>query len=270
MVKLLVWGIRIAIIIALLYALFFGSLLFINPIKFGMRNKQSERAVVYTSNIYELNPVYNFVDEYMSEAETLYGLKYKKKVNIYVATSQQEFSRLVPPWIGDGVGGVTLRVGNTIYINPIKIEGNNYSEAEFLKHELVHELVFQNSSALTHFVMSSQAWMLEGMATHFGGPNYYNENEFVALMRDKKLIYNDKSGKLFDNLDPNDPKFNYTLYKFFIKYLIDKYGMGTFKTFMNQYLESPGNYKLIFFEVFDKPFQVIVEDFVKAYHSEVF
>ena len=214
--------------------------------------------------------MYNFVDEYMKEAEEMYRITYTDKAKIYVTTSQREFTRLVPLWIGSEVGGVTLRVGNVIYMNPTKIKESKYEEEEFIRHELVHDLIYQNSSLLTHFVMSSQQWMVEGMATYFGGPTYYNENEFAAIMRDKKLIYNEKSGKLFENLDPKDSKFNYTLYKYFISYLIDEYGTGRFESFMKQYLESPGNYKLIFFEEYDKPFKLVVEEFVKKYHSSLF
>ncbi len=270
MLKLFIWLIRILLVVILVYSLFFGSLLFLNPIKLGIRSKKLSKATIYTSNLYSLNPVYNFVDDYMSEAEDLYRIKYKSSVNIYVATSQEEFSRFVPIWIGNEVGGVTLRIGNVIYINTSKIKANNYNEKEFVKHELVHNLIYQNSSPLTHFVMSSQQWMVEGMATYFGGPTYYNENEFAALMRGKKLIYNDKSGKIFENLDPKDAKFNYTLYKYFISYLIDQYGKGRFESFMRQYLESPGNYKLIFFEEYDKTFKLVVEEFVKEYHSQLF
>ena len=126
MAKIIWWFIRIVILVILLYSFFFGSLLFLNPIKIGMRQKKSERSTIYTRNLYKLSPVYNFVDSYMAEAETFYGLKYKGKVNIYIAETPEEFSRYMPPWIRNGksIGGLTLMVGNTVYLNPEKMKEN--------------------------------------------------------------------------------------------------------------------------------------------------
>lgn len=234
----------------------------------GIRSKKLSRATIYTSNIYQLNPIYDFAVEHMGRAEDTYKLKYNNNVNIYVSTSKKEFDRWVPPWINTGVGGVSLYIGNTIYINPEAINNNHYNEEEFLKHELVHNLIAQNSALLSGFVFEQQEWFSEGTATYFGGPTYMNENEFRSMMKNNTLIYDDKSSKLFINLDQKEYKFKMMVYSYFIKYLIDQYGNNLFTSFLKQYIDSPGNYKLIFFEVYNKPFKLVVEDFKKVYGAK--
>lgn len=264
-VPFLLW---VVAIIYLLYELFFGALLFANPIKLGLRSKKLGKATIYTSNIYELNPIYDFVEEHMTQAEKLYQLKYSNHVNIYVATSKGEFDRWTPPWINTGVGGVSLYIGNTIYINPEPIKKNNYNEEEFLKHELVHNLIAQNSAFLTSFIFESQEWFVEGTSTYFGGPRYMNENEFRTMMRNNTLVYDDKSSKLFTNLDQKDYKFKMMIYSYFIQFLIEEYGDNRFTDFMKKYLDTPGSYKILFYEAYGKPFELIIEEFKREYGAK--
>lgn len=249
----------------LVYEFLFGSLLFLNPIKLGIRSVKLNRAVVYTSNLYELNPIYDFVEDHMNKAEFAYGLKYNAPVHIYVATSAEEFGRWIPPWVGTHVGGLTLYIGNTIYINPEPIKKNNYNEEEFLKHELIHNLLIQNTALLANFVVLDHEWVTEGVAMHFGGPHYMNENEFRKMMRNNSLTFDDKSSKLFTNLDQKDYKFKMSVYQYFITFLIDRYGLSSFMIFLKQYLDSPSNYKLIFFEIYDKPIKLVVDEFKREY-----
>ncbi len=266
--RLIYWIFIFVIIVVFFYSLLFGSLLFLNPIKLGLRSKKFPNATVYTSNIYELNPIYDYVNDHMVEAELLYQSKYNQRVNIYVATSANEFKRWAPPWINKNVGGISLYIGNTIILNPEAIKKNKYSEEEFLKHELVHNLIIQNSAVLNNFVFDSQEWMTEGTAMYFGGPNYMNENEFRTRMRGATLVQDDKSSKLFTNLDDKDYKFKMSVYKYFVAFLITEYGDNRFTNFMNQYIDSPGNYKIIFYEVYDKPLKLVLDEFKKAYGAK--
>ncbi len=268
MQRLLFWSLIFVLIIGLVYSLLFGSLLFLNPIKLGLRSKKLPNATIYTSNIYELNPIYDYVNEHMIEAEMLYQLKYNQKVQIYVATSTDEFKRWIPPWINGNVGGISLYVGNAIFINPEPIRKNNYSEEEFIKHELIHNLIAQNSALLNNFVFDSHEWMNEGTAMYFGGPNYMNENEFRTMMRNATLIHDDKSSKLFSNLEDKDYKFKMSIYKYFIAFLITEYGDTRFTNYMNQYINSPNNYKILFYEVYNKPIKLVIEEFKKTYGAK--
>lgn len=238
-----------------------------NPIKLGLRSQRLGQATIYTSNIYELNPIYQFVDEQMIAAESMYQIDYKDRVHIYVSTTTNEFKRWVPPWLGPELGGASLYVGNTIFINPETIKKNNYVEEEFVKHELIHNLIRQNSAIGNNFVFDSQEWMSEGMAMYFGGPNYMNENEFRTQIRDKTLIHDDKSAKLFTNLE-DDYKLRMTVYKYFISFLIEEYGKDNFISFMKQYIQSPSNSKIIFYEVYNKPLKLILDEFKRTYGAK--
>lgn len=265
MSKLFTWICWIAVVVLLIYELCFGSLLFLNPIKLGLRSKKLKRATIYTSNLYSINPIYDFVDDYMNQSEEIFHLPYNGRVTIYVSTSTKEFKRWIPPWVSSNTGGETLYLGNVIYINPEKINENKYNEEEFIKHELVKNLMYQNSALLAKFVFNQQEWVTEGLSTYFGGPNYLSENEFRTMMRNNKLEYSDNSAKLFNNLDSKNYKFQLMVYKYFFVYLVNQYGDTLLRSFVKKYLESPGNYRIIFFEVYNKPMKSVIDDFKKEY-----
>ncbi len=251
----------------IIYSFFFGALLFLNPIKIEYERVKGPRSVVYIRDITKLEPFYYEVETHMAQAEELTGLQFSENPIIIVAQDANEFSRFVP-WIpgSKSLGGVSLMAGNVIYINSETIQKNRYIEREFLRHELIHNLISQNSIVLNNRIIDKQQWFTEGLATYFGGPNYLSELQFIQKYDEIKPEIDAVSGNIFTNL-PADPKFNYTIYSLFIKYLIDTYGIETFRIFTEKYLDSPSNFRIIFNEVYDKKMILVVEDFVKNYEN---
>lgn len=255
----------LALIGIIFYSFFFGALLFLNPIKIEYERVKGPRSIVYMRDITTLEPFYYEVETHMAQAEEFTGLKFSRNPTIIVSQDSEEFARFVP-WIQNSksLGGVSLQAGNVIYINSELIKKQKYNEREFFRHELIHNLISQNSILLNNLVIDKQQWFSEGIATYFGGPHYLSDLEFVQQYDEKDPDFDAVSANIFINL-PDDPKFNYTLYKLFIKYLIENYGIETFREFTYKYLDSPSNFRIVFNEVYKKKMILVVEDFMKDY-----
>lgn len=234
-----------------IYAFFFGPLIPFNPIKIGYTEILKSKAVVYIRDINSLQPFYQNIDQILLDVEEFTGLKYKDKVQVLVALEYQELGRYIP-WLNyTGLGGVSLQEGNMVYINAKTIAARNYNEEEFVKHEVVHTLISQNTNLYNDFTLNNQHWVSEGVAGYFGGPYYYTTEEFKELFRAKKLVLGDKGGDLYTNLKPEEAKFNYSLYRYFVGYVIQTHGRDKFKRFLHRYIQKPEDYAEIYSQEFD-------------------
>lgn len=243
--------------IALLIAFFFGPLIPFSPAKIGYDSVESKKAVVYIRDKSLLKPFYANTDTIMSDIENLYGLKYTNPIQIFVTLDYEELGKYIP-WLDyKGLGGVALQVGDVIYINTKKIAERQYSEEEFVRHELVHSLISQHASLMDNLEIDRQVWLSEGIATYFGGPNYLTKEEFLHILGEKKPD--------FFNLNPDEPKFNYTLYRYFIQYLMDTFGKEKFQTFLKAYIEDPREYRKLFSDMYGISFEDALKGFEGAY-----
>lgn len=251
----------------LIYSLFFGALLFLNPVKIEYEHVKGQRTDVYTRDITKLKLFYYETETDMAQAEEFTGLTFTEKPIIFVAQDSEEFARFVP-WIVNGkeLGGVSFIAGNAIYINSERIKKQKLNERDFLRNELIHNLISQNSIVINNIVINNHEWFSEGLATYFGGPKYLSELEFIQQFDEKDPDFDGVSANVFINLT-DDFKFNTTLYRLFIKYLIDTYGIDTFRQFTLSYLDSPSNFRIIFSEVYDKKMILVVEEFMKNYRN---
>ncbi len=265
--KLFVRLVVLALFGYLIYSLFFGALLFINPVKLEYEHIKGQRSDIYAKDITKLELFYYEIENDMIQAEELTGLKFTERPLVFVAQDVDEFSGFVP-WITNrkNLGGVSLQVGNVIYINSEKIKTEEYREREIFRHELMHNLISQNSIVINYFIMDNNQWFIKGLASYYGGPKYMSDIQFIQEFKAKKPDFDMVSPKVFVKL-PDDIKFNYSLYRLFIKFLIDHYGMDKFRTFTTRYVEAPTNYGLIFYEVYEEKMVLVIEEFMHTYKS---
>lgn len=255
----------LAIFGGIIYSLFWGPLIFINPIQIRYEHIKGTRADVYAHDITKIESFYYELETDLEQAEEFTGLKFTQKPVVFVAQDAEEFARFIPGIKDNKIrGSFSLPVKNVIYINSETIKAQEYREREFFRHELIYILISQNTSILNTFVIRDQEWFIEGLATHFGGPHYLTDLQFKQLFNEKNPQTNIVSPQIFINL-PDDEKFNATLYRSFIKYLIDTYGMEEFKLFTRRYLEIPNNYRTIFYEVYLEKMIIVVDEFIRFY-----
>ncbi len=250
----------IAILILILY-LFRGPLFPWNPIKSGFKRIASSKATLYVKDYDGVSSVYS-IDKLIQEEEKFHDLNFKKKFKIIIPGGETGMKRFLP-WLKGSTYSVKLGSVNVIYIGPT---GRNspYGIDVFLKHEISHLLIHQHvSSSKKNFEILKQGWLAEGIATFYGGPHYYEKDEFIKLWLEK--------GMGFDSLYEADPhemdkdiiRLKYTYYRFFTEFLINTFGLEQLQYYLKSYITNPENYKALFSEVFNEDIYAILVKFNK-------
>ena len=199
------------------------------------------------------------IDEICREEELFHALRFKEKFKIIILGKESTMKRFLPWMRGSGYS-VKLGFANVIYIGA-NARNSQYGIKAFLKHEISHLLIHQNTSSVkNNFEILKQGWLSEGVATYFGGPHYYKKSEFVEIWEGQ--------GMTFDRLYEDNPlkmrsvfSLKYTYYRFFIEFLIETYGLEKFQAYLKIYVNNPVNYKLIFPSVYNEDLILILQKF---------
>ena len=246
------------LLLVVLYLLW-GPLFPWNPLKFGFKKIESPKATVYITDFNGENVVYK-LDEILQEGEKFHGMGFKEKFKIIILGKESNMKRYLPWMKGSGYS-VKLGFLNVIYIGA-NARNSQYGIGVFLKHEISHLLIHQNtSSSGNNLEILKQGWLAEGVATYFGGPHYYEKNEFIELWTE--------NGLTFDNLYEENPlemdrsifRLKYTYYRFFIEFLIETYGIEKFQAYLKSYINNPKSYKIIFPEVYNEELNEILRKY---------
>jgi hypothetical protein len=161
--KIIVILTSIFLLISLL-ALLFGPGFPFCPIIIGFKTQDIGRAEIFYHDKQYLDPIK--INLIIEENELLHGLKYKDKVQIVLTDSSNEFYRLTlnqfrfttfPPFGRVIVSGRNLK----------DFEEGKIHIYTYLKHELSHALIFQNSKLIEYFNGNIPTWFLEGLATYY-------------------------------------------------------------------------------------------------------
>src|SRR5205085_8483477 len=258
----IVTGLALFFFLALALAFPFGPFLPWSPLKFGYNHVGYARADIYVGEHSPVSNDYGLVDRMMNEAEVFHGLSYRRRVRVIECKDWRACGRSLP-WMGNlhGLGGVTLATGDAIYITP-KLKEKAFSVAEFLRHELSHALISQNTSMLSSLKLNEQPWFNEGLAVSFGRQSsYVKRAEF--LTRAKQI-------DLTDYLDPAkravpwDQRFAYPTQRYFIEYLRARFGEERFRQFLRKNIGQPVAWRATFADVFQAPFDQVAQAYGEA------
>ena len=239
--------------------MFWGPLFPWNPLKFGFKKIESSKATVYITEFDGENVVYK-LDEILQEEENFHGIGFKEKFKIIILGKESNMKRFLPWMRGSGYS-VKLGSVNVIYIGA-NARNSQHGIGVFLKHEISHLLIHQNtSSGGNNLEILKQGWLSEGVATYFGGPHYYEKNEFIELWT--------KNGLTFDDLYEENPlemdrslfRLKYTYYRFFIEFLIETYGIEKLQAYLKSYIINPKSYKIIFPEIYNEELKYILRKY---------
>ena len=248
------------ILIIVLY-LFWGPLFPWSPVKIGYKKIESAKATVYITDFENENVVYT-LDEILREEEKFHNLQFKEHFKIIVLGKQSNMKRYLPWLIGSGYS-VKLGSLNVIYIGSTA-RNSPYGIEVYLKHEISHLLIHQNTpSSSNNMEMLKQAWLTEGIATYFGGPHYYEKENFVELWKRNGLSFDDLYMENPHNMHKSIIRLKYTYYRFFIEFLITTFGIEKFQAYLKSYINNPKNYKLIFLETYNEELSEILQKFHK-------
>ena len=240
----------------------FGPLFPWSPLKLGYNHVSHARAEVFYGAADALLADYASVDQMMNEAEAFHGLRYQRRVRVIECKDWQTCERALP-WMGNihGLGGVTLSTGDVIYITP-KLKEKQFSTAEFLRHELSHAVLSQNTTLVKSYKLNNEPWFFEGLAVSFGKQrNYIQRDEWLTRAKQESLL------AYLDPAHPASPwnaRFAYPTQRYFVEYLRAKFGEERFHQFLTKNIANPEAWRATFASSYDQPFETIAQQYEQA------
>ncbi|MFC1725167.1 hypothetical protein ACFL4T_06045 [candidate division KSB1 bacterium] len=255
------FSIPVLLLIMLIVLGFYGPLYPWSPVKISYKKTDLEMASVYVKDKGNWNPIIYQVDEIMKAEEDFHGLKYKSRIKIFCVADSGDMKRFVP-YLEMSDGAVNLGILRLIFLGPVTRTASFGLEA-FLKHELSHALLVQNTSIKKALQIHRQSWLAEGTAVFYSGLFFYNKCSFAKICRQMDLKFDSiYPGRALD-FEKGEMKFKYSLYGFFVQFLIEKYGMDMFREYVKEYIKEPENYKKFCLEIYGESFKIMLSRFEK-------
>ena len=254
----------LVILVVLVYGFLFGPLFPYSPVKFGFSKLELKRGTVFYPKETRLSDDYFRLDSLISETETFHKLRFKKNVKVIVCATRGQYKRFST----QSAHACAMLTGTIIYINPgIKNTGRDLTG--FLKHELSHAILYQNTSIFK--ALRFKSWLREGLAVYYGNPHhYYNVGKFLELSVDKGYFFDalDEKAKI-DNI-PESIRYFYVYgeYRSFVEYIVNAYGLEAFWNFTHAYIKNPKSEKQLFKDVFGTNLVDTFNSFRKTIESE--
>ena len=243
----------------LLFYLFWGPLFPWSPIKPGFQKIPSSKSNVIIQNMTLSDSIVYHIDDILEEEEIFHQLNYADRVTIIIVDPNTNMKRFAP-WLRGSGYSVSLSLLNLIYIGPIARQSSQGIRT-YLKHELSHMLMDQNTSFKKALKMHEQGWLLEGIAQYFSGHHFYSRSKFIEICKSNQIS--------FDSLREQNPlemsfpnlKLNYTYYQLFVEYLVFQYGLESLQEYIKLYIEDPEKYRTMFETVYDSELNNILAAF---------
>lgn len=245
-----------------------GPLLAWSPIKPGYAEHQAETYTVYYHEDVPLPEYYKTLDAYITQYSGQLELPVKKNIKL-IRTNKANIKKHLPWMSTESIGGAALQTGDVLYISYEKLTEQGMNEEEFVKHELIHLLHYQNATLINSFNAGKRIYMSEGVPFYVGGPRYYPREEFLEKVKRAKLeetlegdeIYIVDAFSALDKESGDQYKISHMLYGEFIGYLISTYGQEKFSSFNHAFLENPFMHRELFEEHFGKKLEVALQEF---------
>ena len=242
------YGVLFFSLLIILSYLFYGPLYPWSPIKNGYKKINSSKATIYISDITDRDSAVYRLNDIVLEEEKFHDLKYVDDFKIIILNQKSNMKRFLP-WLKGSGYSVTLSLVNVIYIGPTGRRSPNGIE-RYLKHELSHLLIAQNTTFKKSLKIHEQGWLAEGIAEYFSKHSFYSKYEFLELYRMDKSPFLSLDEKVPLKMSVKEIKLQYTYYRFFIEFLIEDYGIEKLQNYLKNYIKDPDDYKNLFVEVY--------------------
>ncbi len=249
------WWTALAIVLVVIGAAFcVGPLLPWSPIKPGYTHFTLHRADIYYPSGTTLDESYKQIDSFIEEAEAFHKLKMPDRITVIAPRTWTDFHLQAPWQRGTAIGALTLQTGTVIWITP-KIAEKHFDPGEFLRHELSHAILDQNTTLWRGHKLNGQPWLYEGLAVDFGRQKaYLTEDEFIARAQTTPLA------PAF-NGDNSDMRFSYIAWRDFLEYIIRTRGRDKFQDYLLRVMQEPDQAQALFPEFFGLSFDAAIRQF---------
>ena len=257
--------ILVAVSIGVGYAFLAGPLFAWSPIKPGYDVIRLERADVYFGKGVTPDPVLRNVDQFIRDTEQFHQLQLPRRMTIIVCRSWSDFHRFLPTVRGEGVGAATPEFGTVTYLTP-KIQEMKFDPAEFIRHELSHAVLEQNSTLWNSIRFKQSPWFLEGLAVLAGNQKAYGSwDDF------EKRIEQQNIEPLFSRQPYRTPgfdlRFAYLTWRYFLAWRIETRGRAALQQYMQGFMTHPQEAEQLFREVYGEDLITAVRSFETAVRS---
>jgi hypothetical protein len=164
------------------------------------------------------------------------------------------------------VGAATPEFGTVTYLTP-KIQEMRYDPAEFVRHELSHAVLDQNSTLWNSIQFKQSPWFLEGLAVLASDQKAYGTwDDFEKRMADQAIE------PLFSRQPYQTPRFDlrfaYLAWRYFLEWSVETRGRGLLQQYMQEFIKRPKDAELLFREVYGDDLPTAVRSFDSAVRSK--
>jgi hypothetical protein len=228
----------------------YGPLVPWSPVHPGYDQLTLSRARILYPSGTTVPDAYRHVDQWIAEAEAFLEIRIHSRITIVVCEQWGDFHRFVP-WIrGTSVAGVTLAMGDVVYITP-KVAEKQLDPGEFVRHELAHAVLSQNAS-LRHAYSAPRRhpWLHEGLSVWFGRQRaFVTQEEFVERAPELGVAAAIVPG---DGYGGRDLRFGYVAWRNFLDYLDQTFGHRVFIGFVHAANDDPDRIDALFRSAFGR------------------
>ena len=242
---------------------FAGPLFAYAPIKPGFAHLELRRADVWYPAGRALPAAYREIDTYIEQAERFLDLPMRRRVPVVLARDWSDFTRFWPPLGLRRLGGaITLGAGWAIYVSP-RVDEKGFDHGEFLRHEIAHAVMAQNTGLWNFHQMAPSSWYFEGTPVWFSRARaFVTQPEFQLRAAQADL------GALIDpargGSTASDYRFSYIVWRNFLDYLDQTRGRGAMLGFLHGVLQDQAQTAVLFERHFGVTLHAAIDEFSGA------
>lgn len=199
----------------------------------------------------------------LKENEISHGIRYEKPIKIIICKDDQASGKIFKLFKTEASGFAFS--DDLIILNYDNLHKLGYTFESIIKHESSHILIKQNiESFFTMIVTFSNRslWFSEGFALYNQGLVIYTKDELRENIDELNIAYDEKSDN-FGTL-PKNYRFDYSLYFYFVDYLISEYGKEKMLIFLNLMINNYRSSEKNFGIVFESTIQREIFEFIKT------
>jgi len=249
----------LAIVLLPAYAFLLGPLFPWSPLKLRYEGLRSQRADVFFGRGTPLEQAYRRLDQDIELTEKFHQLRLPHRMTIIVCRDWGDFHRFLPTVRGEGLGAATPEYGTVIFITP-RVHQINADPTEYLRHELSHAILHQNTTLWKGFQFKKAPWLVEGLAVLAAEQSTYGTWEDFAR------------NALVDDLEPFflgetwkqrgfNIRFAYLAWRYFLAWTIETRGGSLFQKLLLGFLKRPAEVEQVFQEIYGENLRVAISNF---------
>ncbi len=270
-IELSIVAIIIIAAVSLAYQFTWGKLFPYSPIILGFEKHELSNTIIYVQNGAKYDD-YQRIDTLIPSVDDFHELKFTHKPQIFIFRDKESYLQR-----STSKARFCAFYNGNIVVSPWAIkeaEEGKISLEIYLKHELSHSLIFQNTGILSAYKYPN--WLLEGIAVYSAnqmGTSWYpsKEDTYNYIKQGNFMPPNcfrtDKGDQIRLDVKHRNT-FMYSEFACIVDYLIQTAGKEKFIAYMKEFLKS-SNYDKIFKKYYGIDFDKFLIDFKAFVHSHV-